>query len=70
MLLQTCTACPFARRFKQEYLTALGHDIQRVPCADFSIHILIPSFTNPMMPELNPSEQGCLPEFIYWAFKF
>jgi len=23
---------------------------------------------NPLTPELNPSEQGCLPEFFYWGF--
>jgi hypothetical protein len=25
---------------------------------------------NHLTPELNPSEQGCLPEFFYWGFKF
>jgi hypothetical protein len=25
---------------------------------------------NHLTPDLNPSEQGCLPEFLYWAFKF
>ena len=27
-------------------------------------------FVNPWTPELNPSEQGCLPEFFTGAFKF
>jgi hypothetical protein len=25
---------------------------------------------NSLTPELNHSEQGCLPEFFYWGFKF
>jgi hypothetical protein len=31
---------------------------------------LCDGFVNHLTPELNPSEQGCLPEFFYWGFKF
>ena len=29
--------------------------------------LLIECPFNPLMPELNPSQQGCLPEFFYWG---
>jgi hypothetical protein len=31
-------------------------------------YLLMEFVINPLTPELDPSEQRCLPEFFYWGF--
>jgi len=50
-----------AAKFEENYLYLDEEIVRR---KGVSCHI------NPLMPELNPSEQGCLPEFFIWDFKF